>query len=64
MFPVLLLLLGVVAAALPNTAAVAAADLTAKVVSVEEGDRIVVYRNGRHETLVLKDIDCPQPKQP
>ncbi len=41
-----------------------AVDFPAKVVSVEEGDRVVVYHNGRHDTVYLKDIDCPHPKQP
>ena len=40
------------------------ADFKARVVTVQEGDRITIYHAGRNETIYLKDIDCPQLKQP
>lgn len=53
--------LAVVAAAWPASAW---ADFTAKVVTVHEGDRFTIYHDGRRETIYLKDIDCPELKQP
>lgn len=40
------------------------ADFAARVVTVHEGDRLTIYHNGRNETIFLKDIDCPELKQP
>jgi len=40
------------------------ADYTAKAEAVLEGDRLMVYHNGRRDTIVLKGIDCPDLKQP
>jgi micrococcal nuclease len=40
------------------------ADVLARVVTVHEGDRLTVYYDGRKETLFLKDVDCPDLKQP
>lgn len=40
------------------------ADFVARVVTVHEGDRLTIRHNGRNETIYLKDIDCPDPKQP
>ena len=40
------------------------ADFAAKVVTVHEGDRVTIRHDGRSETIYLKDIDCPDPKQP
>jgi len=40
------------------------ADFVAKVVTVDEGDRLTIYHQGRKETIYLKDIDCPELKQP
>lgn len=53
--------LALVAAAWPS---LAWADFTAKVVTVHEGDRFTIYHDGRRETIYLKDIDCPELKQP
>jgi endonuclease YncB( thermonuclease family) len=44
--------------------ALAWADFTAKVVTVHEGDRFTIYHDGRRETIYLKDVDCPELKQP
>ena len=40
------------------------ADFSARVVTVHEGDRLTIHHDGRSETIYLKDIDCPQLKQP
>lgn len=40
------------------------AEFTARVVMVHEGDRVTISHNGRRETVYLKDIDCPELKQP
>ena len=41
-----------------------AADFVARVVTVHEGDRLTIRHQGRNETIYLKDIDCPDLKQP
>ncbi|MGH7184638.1 MAG: thermonuclease family protein, partial [Nitrospiraceae bacterium] len=40
------------------------ADFAAKVITVHEGDRLTIRHDGRSETIYLKDIDCPELKQP
>jgi endonuclease YncB( thermonuclease family) len=40
------------------------ADVLVRVVLVQEGDRVTVYYNGKNESIYLKDIDCPDLKQP
>ena len=40
------------------------ADFAARVVTVHEGDRLTIHHDGRSETIFLKDIDCPELKQP
>ena len=40
------------------------ADFAARVVTVHEGDRLTIRHDGRSETIYLKDIDCPELKQP
>ena len=40
------------------------ADFVARVVTVHEGDRLTIHHDGRSETIYLKDIDCPELKQP
>ena len=40
------------------------ADFAARVVAVHEGDRLTIRYDGRNETIHLKDIDCPELKQP
>lgn len=42
----------------------ASAEFLARVVTVHEGDRLSIYHDGRHDTVYLQDIDCPQLKQP
>jgi micrococcal nuclease len=41
-----------------------AADFVARVVTVHEGDRLTIRHKGHNETINLKDIDCPDLKQP
>ena len=40
------------------------ADFAARVVTVHEGDRLTIRHDGQSETIYLKDIDCPELKQP
>jgi micrococcal nuclease len=40
------------------------ADFAARVITVHEGDRLTIHHDGRKETIYLKDIDCPDLKQP
>ncbi len=40
------------------------ADFAAKVITVHEGDRLTIYHDRQRETIYLKDIDCPELKQP
>ncbi len=40
------------------------ADFAARVVTVHEGDRLTIRYDGRNEMIRLKDIDCPELKQP
>ena len=40
------------------------ADFGARVVTVHEGDRLTIHYEGHSETIYLKDIDCPELKQP
>lgn len=40
------------------------ADFLAKVVTVEEGDRLRIHHDGRSQTIYLRDVDCPELKQP
>ena len=40
------------------------AGFQARVITVHEGDRLTIRHDGRTETIYLKDIDCPQLKQP
>ena len=40
------------------------ADFVARVVTVHEGDRLTIRHDGRSQTIYLKDIDCPDLKQP
>jgi endonuclease YncB( thermonuclease family) len=39
-------------------------DFVAKVITVHEGDRLTIFHDGQRETIYLKDIDCPELKQP
>ena len=43
---------------------VGAADVVVRVLTVHEGDQFTIYHQGRKDKIHLKDIDCPDPKQP
>jgi micrococcal nuclease len=58
------IMVGLVVALLAIYPALSWADFVAKVVTVHEGDRLTIHHNGRNETIHLKDIDCPELKQP
>lgn len=55
---------GLVFALLAACPALSWADFAARVVAVHEGDRLTIRHDGRNETIRLKDIDCPELKQP
>ncbi len=57
-FPTLLLVMTILSPGLSW------ADFKAKVMSVQEGDRITIYHGGKTHALHLNGIDCPDPKQP
>jgi endonuclease YncB( thermonuclease family) len=40
------------------------AEVVARVVTVHEGDRLTIRYEGHSQTIHLKDIDCPELKQP
>jgi endonuclease YncB( thermonuclease family) len=40
------------------------ADFTTRVLSVEEGDKLTISHRGRDQVIHLRDIDCPELKQP
>jgi micrococcal nuclease len=55
---------GLVFALLAVCPALSWADFAARVITVHEGDRLTIHHDGRSETIYLKGIDCPEPKQP
>jgi len=55
---------GLVLALLATCPALSWADFAARVVTVHEGDRLTIRHDGQSETIYLKDIDCPELKQP
>lgn len=40
------------------------ADFKARVITVHEGDKVTILHGGKREKIFLKDIDCPDLKQP
>lgn len=56
------LLLGVIVA-LPSST-VAGAEFAARVIAVHEGDRLTIHHQGRKDMVYLRDVDCPELKQP
>ncbi len=43
---------------------VAWADFVARVLIVHEGDRLTIHHQGRKDMVYLRDVDCPELKQP
>lgn len=44
--------------------AVAGTEFTARVLMVHEGDRLTIHHQGRKDVVSLRDVDCPELKQP
>ena len=44
--------------------ALAETEFVARVLSVHEGDRVTIHYQGRNEMVTLRDVDCPELKQP
>src|SRR5262245_32509353 len=40
------------------------ADFTARVLAVDEGDKLTISHSGQPQVIHLRDIDCPELKQP
>ena len=40
------------------------AEFVARVLAVHEGDRLTIHHQGRKDTIALRDVDCPELKQP
>ena len=55
---------GLVLALLATCPVLSWADFAARVVTIHEGDRLTIRHDGRSETMYLRDIDCPELKQP
>lgn len=43
---------------------VAWADFVARVLTVHEGDRLTIHHQGRKDMVYLRNVDCPELKQP
>ena len=43
---------------------VAGADFVARVLMVHEGDRLTIHHQGRKDMVYLRNVDCPELKQP
>jgi endonuclease YncB( thermonuclease family) len=56
------LTIGVVAAL--SSPAIAGTEFVARVIAVHEGDRLTIHHQGRKDTVYLRDVDCPELKQP
>lgn len=39
-------------------------EFVARVLTVHEGDRLTIHHQGRRDTVYLRDVDCPELKQP
>ena len=46
------------------TAPAAGEEFLARVLIVHEGDRLTIYHQGQRDTIFLRDVDCPELKQP
>ena len=44
--------------------ALAGTEFVARVLTVHEGDRLTIHYQERNQTIVLRDVDCPELKQP
>jgi len=46
------------------TSTVAGGEVVARVLTVHEGDRLTIHYQGRKDMVYLRDVDCPELKQP
>ncbi len=46
------------------TPTVTGAEFVARVLTVHEGDRLTIHHQGRKDMVHLRDVDCPELKQP
>ena len=44
--------------------ALAGTEFVARILTVHEGDRVTIHYQGRNEMVALRDVDCPELKQP
>ena len=44
--------------------ALAGTEFVARVLTVHEGDRLTIHYQERNQTVALRDVDCPELKQP
>lgn len=44
--------------------ALAGTEFVARVLTVYEGDRVMIHYEGKNEMVALRDVDCPELKQP
>lgn len=42
----------------------AGTEFVARVLTIYEGDRVMIHYEGRNEMVTLRDVDCPELKQP
>lgn len=64
MFRILLLVTATLSTWLTAGPTLAGTDVAARVLTVHEGDRLTIHLQGRKDMVYLKDIDCPELKQP
>jgi endonuclease YncB( thermonuclease family) len=49
---------------LVTASAAAGEEFVARVLTVHEGDRLTIHHQGQRATIYLRDVDCPELKQP
>ena len=55
---------GLVLALVIISPALAQAEFVARVLIVHEGDRLTIHHQGRKDMVYLREVDCPELKQP
>lgn len=64
MFRTLLLVTAMTLTGLKVGPTSAGTEVVARVLTVHEGDRLTIHHQGRKEMIYLRDVDCPELKQP
>ncbi|MDF0676887.1 MAG: thermonuclease family protein [Nitrospira sp.] len=64
MFRTLLLVTTITSTWVMAAPTLAATDVVARVLIVHEGDRLTIHHQGRKDMVYLRDVDCPELKQP